>query len=214
MMFSRCPHCNAQYEISAKQLRESRGLLNCLVCQQSFDALPTLSERADGAVSEPLAIEIEFNGRQRTPSSRAWLAGCCALLLTLIAQIIYFESEQLLKQPLLYSTLLQSCRLLSLDCPSYNNRDELSLSHSVLQSNWDTLPVLTSALSNQAEFTQKVPAIKLSLQNYEGHVLTERMFSPLQFTNQTVIAANQTLHIRLPLIIPVRDWGGFTLSLI
>lgn len=96
--------------------------------------------------------------------------------------------------------------------PAYNNPAEWSLSHSEWQAHLDQRYVLTAALTNQAAFAQVVPALKLTLNDYGGQLLTERVFLPGSYTRNTLLAANHTQQIRLPLVVSVPDVAGFTLT--
>ncbi|MCQ8106366.1 DUF3426 domain-containing protein [Methylomonas sp. SURF-2] len=208
-MYSRCPHCDCQQQLSTRQLRDGRGLLNCAACGRSFDALPSLSDMIDERHDSPSPPELTF---PRPASPLAWRIGNAVLLLVLLGQIAYFERENLLRRPPFYSALTQVCRLIGCRVPPYRNPADWSISHSEWQAHLDNRYVLTAALTNQAEFSQAFPALKLTVNDYNGRLLAERLFPPATYTHETLSAAKHTEQIRLAIVISAPSVGGFTLT--
>jgi predicted Zn finger-like uncharacterized protein len=212
-MYSRCPHCDAQQELTAQQLRDSRGLLHCVSCHQPFDALLSLSEQADEVV-EPASTNIVLPQQQNTESVWRWRVGSLMMLLALLGQVVYFEGESLGRQPEVYATLLQACETLGCALPAYKNSDDWAVSHSDLQVHLDKRYLVTAALTNQAGFAQALPILKLTLKDFNDQPVAERLFAPQQYASDAALSANQTTQIRLPLVFSTNEVGGFTLSLI
>ncbi|AEG00164.1 zinc-ribbon and DUF3426 domain-containing protein [Methylomonas methanica] len=210
-MFSRCPHCDRQQQVTTRQLRDSRGLLTCVSCGKSFDALPALTEMADEPVDTPQREDLLLaSGKQ--PAVKGWRIGNALLFMMLLAQVAYFEKDGLLRQPQLYSGLTHFCRIAGCRMPTYKNSAEWSLSHSAWQAHLDRRYVLTAALTNQAAFAQALPPLKLTLNDYSGRLLAERVFRPGTYTPDTVLAADHTQQIHLPLVVSAPDVAGFTLT--
>lgn len=210
-MFSRCPHCDCQQQITTQQLRDCRGLLNCVSCGKPFDALLSLTEMADESVDthqhEDLVLSVPGK-----PAVRGWRIGNALLLMVLLGQVGYFEKDRLMRQPRLYSGLAQFCRVIGCGMPAYKNSADWSISHSEWQAHLDKRYVLTAALTNQADIAQAFPALKLTLNDFSGRPLAERVFWPKSYARDTLLAANHTDQIHLPLIVSVPDVGGFTLT--
>ncbi len=98
--------------------------------------------------------------------------------------------------------------------PLYNGPDDWALSHSDLQTHLGQRYLLTGAITNQAEIEQAFPRLKLTLTNFKGQILAQRVFEPQQYASAATLAANQTAPIRLPFILPDREIGGYSLSLL
>ncbi|MCQ8130292.1 DUF3426 domain-containing protein [Methylomonas rivi] len=211
-MFSRCPYCDCQQQLTPRQLREGRGVTACVSCGKSFDALPSLTETADETVSSPQHEDLLLAAADKQPVGKGWRIGNALLLMVLLAQIGYFESDSLLRQPWIYQGLTQFCRITGCRMPAYNNPAEWSLSHSEWQAHLDQRYVLTAALTNQAAFAQALPALKLTLNDYSGRLLAERVFRPGTYTRDALLAANHTEQIQLPLVVSAPDVAGFTLT--
>lgn len=211
-MFSRCPHCDRQQQVTTRQLRDSRGLLVCVSCGKSFDALPTLTEMADEPVETAQHDDLLLAAPDNQPTGKGWRIGNAMLLMVLLAQIAYFEKDGLMRQPAIYNGLTQFCRITGCRTPAYNNPAEWSISHSGWQAYLDQRYVLTAALTNQAAFAQALPALKLTLNDYSGRPLAERLFWPRSYTQVAVLAGNHTEQIHLPLVVSVPDVAGFTLT--
>lgn len=212
-MFSRCPHCEAQQPLSTEQLRNTRGLVNCAACGQVFDALPSLSEQADEIIEPSLHFSYAMERPAKRASSKAWGLGSALMLLLLLGQMIYFAGARLYQQPVIYKALVRLCQKLNCELPAYNNPDDWSISHSDLQANLDQRYVLTAAITNQANLRQAFPDLKLTLMDFTGQPFAERRFAPKEYSHQAALAANQTVQIRLPLVVPA-DVGGFSITLI
>lgn len=210
-MFSRCPHCDTQQAITAQQLRDSRGLLECMACGQNFDALPNLTEQVDEVV-QTQPYNFDFSSSDTPVSIWRWRVSNGLLALALLAQIGYFEADQLIRQPKLNKVLTKICQVAGCQVPTYQDTDDWSVSHSDLQAHLDNRYLLTAALTNQSELTQQLPAIKLTLSDYQGQPIAERIFAPQVFSQNTSLAANHTTQVRLPLVVTAAKIGGFTLT--
>ena len=210
-MFSRCPHCDAQQAVTTQQLRDSRGLLDCQACGQKFDALPNLTEQVDEVV-QTQPDNFDFSGSAKPVLVWRWRVSNSLLALALLAQVGYFEADRLIHQPKLNKVLSQICQLVGCQVPAYQNPDEWSVSHSDLEAHLDNRYLLTAALTNQSDLSQSLPALKLTLNDYQGQPVAERIFAPQVFSQKNTLAANHTTQIRLPLVVTAAEIGGFTLT--
>ncbi len=212
-MFCRCPYCNKERQISARQLRESRGLLKCKRCGESFDALASLSEKTQDAHKKPAKPagfgSLTVRGVQ---AFGHWGAASLLMFVVLLAQIIYFDGQRMYRQPEIHWALAKACQTLGCRLPAINAPEEWAVSHSELQAHLHNRYWLIAVLTNQAEIMQAFPKLKLTLSDFNGRPLTERVFLPRQYTERTVLAANETVQIRLPLTMPAGEIGGFSLD--
>jgi predicted Zn finger-like uncharacterized protein len=210
-MFSRCPSCNAQQLITTQQLRETRGLVTCDVCRVSFDALPTLTERMDETLVTAEQVISPLTHTASPASSLVWGTGSLLMLILLLGQLIYFQGADLMRYPQVYSSVYTVCQLAECKVPAYRNLAAWSVSHSDLQAQLNHSYWLTAALTNQAELAQTLPVLKFSLTDYKGQTVVERLLAPQQYSKTIRASANQTVAVRIPLILPA-TMGGFTLS--
>lgn len=213
-MFSRCPHCDNQQQVTTQQLRDSRGLLNCTACGQAFDALPTLSENADELARPRRALELAPEPAGPAKSPWAWRTGSLGMLAVLMAQIVYFDGSRLLRMPAVHASLANACRVLDCRPPVANDPEQWALSHSDLEAHLDHRYLLKAALTNQAEITQSFPALKLTVTDFNGRVLAERIFASRQYAADRTLPPNETVQVRLPFVFSAGEVGGFTLSLL
>ncbi|WKJ89335.1 zinc-ribbon and DUF3426 domain-containing protein [Methylomonas montana] len=213
-MYSRCPHCAKQHELTIEQLRSRRGLLICSACGEQFDSLRFLSEHEYSELAEDLPGQHQSAGtRQQIPA--AWLAASVTMSLLLVAQIIYFEGLRLIMQPQLKAGLDAVCAAIPCRLPIYRNLDELAVFHSDLQIQADHSYLFTAAISNQALFTQAAPDLKLTLLSFNGQPLAERVFSAQQYlVGPSKLAADQIAEIRLAIVAPATIVGGYTFTLL
>ncbi|OQW71923.1 MAG: hypothetical protein BVN35_15030 [Proteobacteria bacterium ST_bin11] len=214
-MYSRCPHCASQHQVSVEHLRHSRGLLDCSACGKSFDALQFLSEDEDAVLAGRLQYPVSPSPRSWQQTSAAWFIATSLVSLLFVAQILYFEGYALTMQPQFRPHLDKLCAILACRLPPYKNLQELSVSHSDLRLQRDTSYLFSAVLSNQAPFAQAVPDLKLTLLNFNGQAVADRVFSPNQYlAGPTSLAAEQTVEIKLAIVAPAAAVGGYTFTLL
>lgn len=214
-MYSRCPHCAKQHEVTVEHLRQSRGLLDCPACDKSFDALQFLSEDKDEVLAdEPPYPDNQIVGKQ--PQTRAvWFVATSLMLLLLVAQLLYFEGYRLTMQPQIRAGLDKVCATLACRLPPYKNLEELSVSHSDLRAQSDSSYLFSAVLSNQSPFAQVAPELKLRVFNFNGQAIAERVFSSAEYlVSPTTLAPEKTVEIRLAIVAPAAPIGGYTFTLL
>ena len=207
-MYSRCPNCNKQIKVSARQLRVSRGLLKCKRCGESFDALALLSETAD----EVQTKSRTYSGSEARQSPWLWGLASLLMFMVLLAQIVYFDGRRLVSQPTINLALSKACGFFNCSLPVINIPDEWAVSHTELEPHMNNRYWVIAALTNQAGITQAFPELKLRLTDFNGQLLAERVFSPHQYSVNSTLASNETVLVRLPLVMTANEIGGFTLE--
>lgn len=212
-MFSRCPHCDHQQSVSTRQLREKRALLICKACGKSFDALPTLSESVDEVLDAPSSLKPILESKAQKLPNWFWGMACGSMLMLFLGQIGYFYGLRLYSEPLVHQALTSVCRAFECRLPVAANSEDWSVSHSDLQSFLNRRYQLTAALTNQGNIAHRFPELKLTLTDFNGHILAERIFAPGQYITLDELAANQTVAVRLPFVMEAGDVGGFSLTL-
>ncbi|AMK75673.1 MULTISPECIES: zinc-ribbon and DUF3426 domain-containing protein [Methylomonas] len=214
-MFSRCPHCAKQHEVTVEHLRQRRGLLDCSACGKPFDALQFLSEDENAVLADESHYRDGQIAAKRPQTPAVWLVATSLMLVLLVAQIFYFEGHRLTMQPQFRSRLDKVCAVIACRLPPYKNLEELSVSHSDLRVQGDRSYLFSTAVSNQALFAQAAPDLKLTLLNFNGQLLAERVFSASEYLPKpTSLATEQTVEIRLAILAPAAPIGGYTFTLL
>lgn len=72
-MYTQCSSCATLFRVSTRHLRQAHGLVRCCLCQETFDALPSLCESLpDGLENDQGASEPDVaNGSSPSPASSA-----------------------------------------------------------------------------------------------------------------------------------------------
>lgn len=211
-MYSRCPHCANQYKLSVQQLRDQRGLLVCKRCGEAFDALQYLSDDTQAKTRGKFG---KAYAKQANLAPAFWRVASVAMVLLLIVQLSYFEGSRLSLQPTLTFALEVVCTTGICNLPAYKNLDELTVSHSTLVAGADHSYVFSAAISNQSAFKQASPDLKLTLLNFNGQLVAERVFSaPEYLAGATQMAADETAEVRLSIVAPAAKVGGYTFTLL
>ena len=215
-MFTQCPECQTIQPLTLPQLRASRGVLRCSNCSAMFDALERISETEEINHSDKLPSKLL--PWDTVAGNAYWQTGLMIGLLLLIGQIIYFEGYAFSQNPAVRPVLSKLCQLAKCQLPVYKNLDEIS----VLHSSFTSLPGQNYAfkvvISNQADFSQDYPNIKLTLLDYSGNAFAHRVFHPWDYLTEdsvaTVMAADAITEISLKIATPKAKVGGSTFDLI
>ncbi len=215
-MYTRCPECRQQTRVNAEQLRHSHGMLHCKNCGVLFDALALISDHAEEDIELPeetvLTVETAHPSKKTTVF---WSIGLVLGLLLLVGQIIYFEGNTLLQNSHLRPWLEKACLKLHCTLPPYRNLKQIRLLNTVIETQNENEITFKIVLSNQADFPQNFPALKLTLVDYLGRPFAERVFSVDNYRPPSVrMAANQTVEIELTIISPTEKIGGYSFTIL
>lgn len=215
-MYTRCPECRQQTHVNAQQLRHSHGMLHCKNCGVLFDALALISDHAEDDIAPPEhTVLTAETSRPSKKNTVLWSIGLVSTLLLLLGQIIYFEGNTLLQNPQLRPWLEKACFTLNCTLPPYRNLKQIRLLNTVIDTQNAHEITFTIILSNQADFPQQYPALKLTLVDYLGRPFAERVFSVDNYRPPSArMAANQTVEIELTIISPTEKIGGYSFNIL
>lgn len=212
-MLIRCPHCHIRQAISADELRSCQGPLICSGCGCCFDELPALSASAlDGRITNSARICAQTVERSR--SSKFWGYASLAMLFLLIGQMFYFEGAALTNRPSSRSVLLAVCSVLHCQLPTYRDPKVMTFHQLSLQVGADRSYLLSGALSNRGRFPQAVPDLRLTLTDFSGNVIAQRVFRAEQYLESTMSYPDQTKPFRLQFAAPATSVAGYALNLL
>lgn len=220
-MFTQCPECRTNHRITARQLRQHRGLFRCKTCKAQFDALQSISDTAPKKKPyldyHQAELQPLWEPAQPAKFHVVWRTGLSIAILLLFGQFIYFEGGHLAQNPALRPTLASLCTTLGCELPPYRNVAELQILHSELQLQTDHNYRLRAAIANQSVFTQGYPRLKLSLADVNGENYAARIFTPQDYLPQqpqASIAAGGAVEIGIDIAAPAEPVGGFTIELL
>jgi predicted Zn finger-like uncharacterized protein len=217
-MFTQCPECQTIQPLTLAQLRTSRGMLRCSHCMAMFDALERISETKEINHSDNLSSTRLPWDKVSMSGNAYWRTGLVIGLLLLIGQIVYFEGYAFTQNPAARPALAKLCQLINCQLPVYKNLDEFTLLHSSFTPLPDQNYALRVVISNQANFSQTYPSIKLTLLDYSGNAFAHRVFQPRDYLPEdsvaTVMDADAITEISLKIAAPKTKVGGSTFDLI
>ncbi len=210
-MYTQCPICKHQRQISIKELRSSRGMIKCALCSEEFDALELLSDKQ---VRQPKSAQLEEN--RFNVNSVYWKIGSFLGIICLLFQWAYFNYQAIINNAQFRSTSVYITQLLNVQLPHYHNPAEIEIIHSDLQNDHDDIYRLKTILINHAEFTQKLPDLKLTLIDITGQVVTETILTDRHFQTDEllVMPSNEAIKLTISLLILVQPLGGYEMELV
>lgn len=213
-MFTQCPQCNNRQAITVKELRVSRGNINCNTCSSAFNALEHLN---DDPVAETNATTDFLPSLEAKPKlhSTTWISGVGSCLILLAFQVYYFESYMLTQNSSTRPWLIKTCDTFNCQIPPYKNLNEFTVLHGSFEPR-NNYYVFETTYTNQANFTQNHPSIKLTLINFSGQTFAERIFHPEDYLEQTQypLEPEMSAEITLNIATPSSKIGGYRFELI
>jgi hypothetical protein len=217
-MLIECPECHQQYTITTEQFQSSDGITICPNCSTQFDPIAHLCEAATQQQSNQ-ALQAQYPWEKTRPpvSSLFWKLGVIVGISLFITQFFYFKSDELVQNKTIRPWLEKTCHLFQCQLPMYRNLKEFSVLHSSLNDS-EEYYILQVAISNQAEFSQQYPNLKLTLLNFSGTAITKRIFQPNEYLSQNlpvnILSQSETFTIKLDIALSNAKVGGFTIELI
>lgn len=215
-MITQCPECKKQHSLSAAELRASNAKIHCDQCDLDFDALELLKD--------PLPNENKQSKDLLTPQYKAnskystfWTLGFTLCIALMAFQIYFFEAYNISQNKKLRPWLEKICTQFSCQLPTYKNLNDFSILHGSFELAANkTHYVFKTTFINQSVFKQQHPAIKLTLQNFTGHNLAERIFFPQEYLTHYLefIKPDVSVEISLNIAIPPKEIGGYRFELI
>lgn len=221
-MLIECPECHQQHTITTEQFQASDGAIECPNCSTQFDPLENLTETSPGQQIDEQPEEISPSPypweKTRQPlSATFWSIGIIAGISLFIGQFIYFKSEELPQNQTIRPWLELSCLVFRCQLPMYRNIKEFSVLHSSFVAS-EKYYTLQAAISNQSEFPQHYPNLKLTLLNFSGSAIAKRILKPKEYLNPNsptiALSKAETFTIKLDIALPGTRVGGFTIELI
>ena len=213
-MYTQCPKCKKQHKITIEELRTTRGMLSCDGCSTMFDALELLSEEQDakGQNDNKTIPGIKLRKKHTLP----WGLGYSICIILFIFQIVYFEGYNLTQNAVVRPWLKKTCGYFGCQLPHYKNLSEFTILHGSFEPTASKHYVFKAAFTNQADFEQTLPSIKLTLLDFTGHAFAKRVFHPQEYSNQAhnLIAPEMTEEITMEIATPSTKTGGYRFEFI
>lgn len=204
-MLTQCSHCKKTFNISIEELRTSPTVLCCANCEEMLGKLKLFN------------TNFFFSSEKNSSSHFAlWLLGCIACVVLFVAQVYLVEQDKLSQNPQQRVWLEKICQSLHCRVPVYKNLDEFEILHGDFQLQ-NNHYLFQTVLSNQADFAQRYPRIKLTLMDFNGHTFAERVFYPREYLGTEppqLMSASETIEVNLNIALPAQKVGGYTFELI
>jgi hypothetical protein len=204
-MLTQCSQCKKTYNISIEELQARSSGLFCPNCEEMLGKLKLFNTDF-------------FFSAEKNPHSHTlfWGLGCLGGGLLFLTQVYLVERDKLSQNPEQRVWLEKICQSLPCHLPVYKNMDEFEILHGDFQQ-VDNHYLFQTVLSNQADFQQSYPRIKLSLLDFQGHAFAERVFYPREYLSShptALMPAAETIEVNLEIALPTQKVGGYTFELI
>ena len=234
-MFTRCPECEAIFDINAWQFSQGSGFVRCGRCNKKFPCLKyffdhwpdpgedpadppeprtvpilgqSLAEELTDDLSADTAVEPEILKKSR--AQPVWVTLLVILVGATLVNIAITFQEPLLQQP----QIRQAAEAAGLVEPVPEAPfSDLSLIHLVSRDihphpTVDNALVLSATMINRAALSQAYPVLEITLFDLQQRPLALRRFQPAEYLDET---SDQTLGLTpgvlLPIVLEMHDPG-------
>ena len=194
------------------------------------DAAPATGALPDPRFDEalpraPLGFELPTGasplltdaGRPR-PKRGPWLAACAMLALALGVQLVHANREPLVRDPRIGPTLVSAYRSLSLPLKAPTDLARLAVQRADVTSHpvYRDVLYITATVTNEAEFAQPLPLLRVRLDDRWGEPVGVRIFRPEEYLRRAEPAGRaepgRAYAIALEVVDPGNEAVGYALT--
>jgi len=244
MHYALCPYCLSTLNITEEQLTLRAGLVRCSQCNDVFNAYKNkLSKFEQQRLTQNIEKQAEEAARENTPpppeqthitpdaQTATWEAppeethhsfpfGFISFLLViiLIGQSIYIQSDAIIQTPRFQPLFKQVNSAFGFNIPTYKNADEIQVIERRLSAHPTIKDVLTLHLTmkNIALAEQNFPNIGLVLTSNSGAIVAHRTFTKYDYLKKNekydFFGSQSLKEISLHFKNPQQSTSGFELS--
>ena len=234
-MYTQCPHCEAIFRVSMKEITSAHGKLRCGECRNTFDAMDSLSSTLPSGLDQTMITDSNLQmhpvlsrakkaatatankkSYSATPSqdrARKYMFWAALGLITLLLfQALYASRNWLAHQPLTSGVTRTVCK--TLGCSIKPQRDPTNIkvtSRNVYaHPNEPGLLIITATMKNKANYEQQLPLIEVSFLDKNTNMIAMRRFPPKEYTpknriNKELFAPNETITFRIKIKDPGKE---------
>lgn len=206
-MQTTCHHCKTLYSINQAELDVADGDVICSVCNTKFNAYDSLEGYQD---DDDSAVSV---------SNRRTYLVLAIILMLLSAQYIYFEKDQLLKQPFARNIAQMVCSVAGCHVPAFKDVSKIKLINRKVHSHpvENAALIITATVINNATQAQPFPKILISMADVHGKVHAQRLFSPADYLPENIseeqnMAAGIPININLEIEDPGQNLIAFEID--
>lgn len=183
-----------------------------------FSKASTVPDTHNPALPDPAPERLPWEVETK-PVNINWLAGIIIGSLLLLGQIIYFQGDAMSQNITYRPTLEKLCGLIGCKLKDYQKLDEFEVLRGSITPNNDNTLTIKAVINNQAAFKQKLPNIKLTLLDYNGQFIAQRIFDPKDHLpasagSQYLIGPDASLSVSLTIVAPSVPMGGYNIDLL
>ncbi len=208
-MLTQCQQCKKTYSTEIRVLCYSNQQRLCPHCEEMLGKLKHLGKNF-----------IASNKQQsyRKPRKLRWQLGVIFCLSLLLIQVYFFEKDQLSQNANTRVWLQKICLSLNCHLDDYKNTDDFEIMYHDFKDTGKQYYLFQVVFSNQGQFNQNYPDIKLNLLSFKDEIFAQRTFSVIEYLEterrNKLITPSKTVEISFKIAMPKQKVGGYTFELI
>lgn len=208
-MYTQCTHCKAIFRVTMKELTTAQGLLRCGECNNTFDAMESLSSTLHtentykGKAAQPNTSTekgSDLTGSQTTKTyssaednaQKYILLAVVGLAFLLLFQVLYSYRDWLAHNPVTGSVTRTICETINCSITPKRAPENIKIiSRNVYaHPNEAGALMIAASMRNKAPFDQPYPLIEVSFLNSLGDVVALKRFPPSTYLRNTEASQN------------------------
>lgn len=221
-MYTQCPHCEAVFRVSIKEITAANGKLRCGECSHVFDGMVSVSStysqnnntqknRTNESGVTPAYSHTEDSQDQ---SKKLMLWAAVGLIALMLLQVTYSARNWLAHQPLTSGITRATCSLIGCTIKPKRNPKEIKIASRNVYAhpNEPNSLIIAATFNNKASFSQPLPLIEVNFLDKTGKVVALRRFRPAEYQRQQtdkLFNPDETITFRIKIKDPGDDAVSF-----
>ena len=212
-MYTQCPHCEAVFRVSIKEITAANGKLRCGECSHVFNGMDSVSssytQQINNSKQQGTAIPAYPHTEDSQNHSKTLMLWAIAGLIGLmLLQIAYSSRSWLAHQPLTAGITRSTCQFIGCSITPKRDASQIKITSRNVYAhpNEPNSLIISATFNNEASFTQPLPLIEVSFLDKTGKIVALRRFRPDEYQQHKkesdLFAADETITFRIKIADP------------
>ena len=169
---------------------------------------------------EPEPVEITAQQKANRWKTIGWSSAIIASLLLLLLQFMYFNFDNLARDPEFRPLISSGCRLIRCAVPELHDIKRIQSSNLMVRSHpkASNALVVDAIITNRATFKQPFPILELRFTDMDNKIVAGRYFKPAEYlsgelSGSTIMPSQQPIHVALNIVDPGQQAVNYQLFL-
>lgn len=216
-MYTQCPHCEAVFRVSIKEITAANGKLRCGECSHVFNGMDSVSSSYSQQLNKipsphtsntPVTPAYPNIETSQNYSKKLMLWAIVGLIALMLLQIAYSSRNWLAHQPLSSGITRSTCRFIGCSITPKRDASQIKITSRNVYAhpNEPNSLIIAATFNNEAKFTQPLPLIEVNFLDKTGKIVALRRFRPDEYLqnkqSDKLFSPNETITFRIKIADP------------